>query len=150
MTKQENRLSATMMMRQAIPPILKDKYKDGALFEELWNELLTDKDLGKLMVNSDKKPRYGLLQGLTNRIKASKEENITIIKKSDGKNYYIYYDNSIEKLVKLTDNYLSAVKSIEFDKDTKLEKGQENLLMEHNDLINKLEDVNIKLVNLKY
>lgn len=149
MVKQENKLSATAMMRQAIPTILKENYKDGATFEELWNELLKDKNLGKLMVNNDKKPRYGLLQGLTNRIKSNKEENICIIKKSDGKNYYIFYDNSIEKLSKLTNTYLESIQNITIDKETKLTKTKEKILKEHNELTKQLMKLNQKLVTEK-
>lgn len=149
MTKQENKLSATAMMRQAIPTILKEKFKDGATFDELWNELLKDKELGKLMINCDKKPRYGLLQGLTNRIKDNKEENISLIKKSDGKNYYIYYDNTIQKITKLTENYLSSITTITLDEETKLTKEAEKLLKEHKSLIKKLNDLNQNLIAIK-
>ncbi|HCM89241.1 MULTISPECIES: hypothetical protein [Vagococcus] len=149
MTKQEKKLSATAMMRQAIPPILKEKFKDGATFDELWNELLKDKELGKLMINCDKKPRYGLLQGLTNRIKDNKEENISLIKKSDGKNYYIYYDNTIQKITKLTENYLSSITTITLDEETKLTKETEKLLKEHQSLIKKLNNLNQNLIAIK-
>lgn len=81
MEKEVIKLSATEMMRQTIPTLLKEQFEDGATFDELWNELLKDKDLCKLMVNEDSKPRYGLLQGLTNRIKRNKEDNIMLIKK---------------------------------------------------------------------
>lgn len=149
MTKQENKLSATAMMRQAIPTILKENYRDGATFDKLWNELLKDKELGKLMVNNNKKPRYGLLQGLTNRIKSNKEENITIIKKENGKNYYIYFDNSIEKLTKLTSTYLDSIQNITIDEGTKLTKTKEKLLKEHQELTNKLIELNNKLTATK-
>lgn len=147
MTKTVEKVSDTQLMRQAIPLTLKSKFKDGATFEELWEELYKDKKLAKVMINKDKKPRLGLLQGLSNRIKDNKENNLMIIKKDDGKNYFIYYDNSLEKQIKLTENYLSSIKNIEFDKDTKLEKVKEDLLREQNTLIKKLEEVNIKLIN---
>ena len=149
MTKQENKLSATAMMRQAIPPILKEKFKDGATFDELWNGLLKDKELGKLMVNKDGKARHGLLQGLTNRIKDNKEENIAIIKKADGKNYYIYYDNSVEKLTKLTDTYLDSIQNITINEETKLTKAKEKLLTEHQVLTKQLMELNQKLISTK-
>lgn len=148
MTKQEKVLSATAMMRQEIPNILKDKYKDGATFEELWNALYEDKELAKVMLNNDKKPRYGLLQGLTNRIKVNKENNIAIIKKDDGKNYYIYFDNSIEQLVKVTDNYLSTLKDINTNEDTTLTETKEKFLKEHQKLLKELTKINNNLANV--
>lgn len=45
---------------------------DGATFEELWDELLKDKELWELMVNDKGEKRLGLLQGLTTRIKIGK------------------------------------------------------------------------------
>lgn len=148
MTKQDNTLSATAMMRQEIPNILKDKYKDGATFEELWNALYEDKELAKVMLNNDKKPRYGLLQGLTNRIKANKENNIAIIKKDDGKNYYIYFDNSIEQLVKVTDNYLSTIEDINTNEDTTLTETKEKFLKEHQKLLKELTKINNNLAKV--
>lgn len=147
MAKTIEKISDTQQMRQAIPPILKEKFPNGAIFEELWEELFKDKKMAKIMINKDKKPRLGLLQGLSNRIKDGKEDNLMIIKKEDSKNYIVYFDNSLEKQTKLTENYVSAIKNIEFDKDTKLTKEKEDLLKEQNDLIKKLEEVNIKLIN---
>lgn len=147
MAKTVEKISDTQQMRQAIPIILKEKFPKGATFEELWEELFKDKKMAKIMINKDKKPRLGLLQGLSNRIKDGKEDNLMVIKREDGKNYFIYYDNSLEKLTKLTENYVSSVKNITFDKDTKLEKGKEDLLKEQNILIKKLEEVNLKLIS---
>lgn len=147
MAKTIEKISDTQVMRQAIPPILKEKFSNGATFEQLWEELFKDKKMAKIMINKDKKPRLGLLQGLSNRIKDGKENNLMLVKKEDGKNYFIYYDNSLEKLTKLTENYLSSIKTITFDKDTKLEKGKEDLLKEQNILIKKLEEVNLKLIS---
>ncbi|MGL5684770.1 MAG: hypothetical protein ACRCXQ_03130 [Vagococcus fluvialis] len=149
MTKQENKLSATAMMRNTIPNILKEQFKNGATFDELWNELLKDKDLGKLMVNQDGKARLGLLQGLTNRIKANKESNICIVKKSDGKNYYMYYDNSIEKLTKLTSTYLDSIQNITINEGIKLTKTKEKILKEHIELTKQLMELNKELVSTK-
>lgn len=148
MAKQVEKISDTQQMRQEIPLILKKKFKDGARFEELWEELFKDKEMAKIMINKDKKPRLGLLQGLNNRIKDGKENNLMIIKKDDGKNYFLYYDNSLEKQTKLTENYLSSIKNITFDKDSKLEKEKEDLLKEQNILIKKLEEVNKKISKL--
>ena len=148
MTKQEKVLSATAMMRQEIPNILKERYKDGSTFEELWNALYEDKELAKVMKNKENKPRYGLLQGLTNRIKDNKEENIALIKKEDGKNYYIYFNNSTEKLVKLTGNYLSSIEHIDTSQDTTLNKSKEKLLKEQQDLIEQLIKINNKLAKV--
>lgn len=145
MNKQTNKASATSLMRNAIPTVLKKQYKDGASFDELWNELLKNKDLSKVMINADNKPRYGILQGLTNRIKANKEENITIIKKNDGKNYYIYFNNSIEKLTKLTTNYLEMVNTISLDTLDNIDESKEKTLKEYKTLRNKLANVNQNL-----
>ncbi|MGY3766631.1 hypothetical protein ACWOAH_08920 [Vagococcus vulneris] len=146
MTEIVGKVSDTQMLRQAIPLILKEKFKEGATFEELWAELFKDKKLAKVMINTDKKPRLGLLQGLSNRIKDGKEENLMLVKKEDGKNYFMYFDNSLEKQVKLTQNYLSSFRNINFDKETKLDKNKEDLLKEQIELLKKLEEINKKLV----
>lgn len=118
-------------MRQVIPTILKEQFEDGATFDELWNELLKDKNLCKLMVSKDSKPRHGLLHGLTNRIKANKEDRIMLIKKEDGKNYYVYYNNSIDKLKTYTSVYINSIYAMkdnnEFDLDNEDAKKLENL-----------------------
>lgn len=145
MAKEQVNMSATQQLREAIPKILQEKFSEGANFEQLWEELYKDKKLAKLMINSKKQKRLGLLQGLTNRIKDNKEENIAIIKKEDGKNYYIYYDNSIEKLAKVTENYLQTTKGVDTTKDSELTKEKEILLKEHLELTKKLEKVNAKL-----
>ncbi|HCM89007.1 MULTISPECIES: hypothetical protein [Vagococcus] len=145
MNKTVEKISDTQMMRCVLPVILKEKFPKGATFEELWDELFKDKKLAKVMINSKKEKRLGLLQGLSNRIKDGKEENLMIIKKEDGKNYFMYFDDSLEKQIKLTENYLSSVKNINFDKDTKFEKVKEDLLKEQKTLIKKLEEVNQKL-----
>ncbi|MGX7013584.1 hypothetical protein [Vagococcus silagei] len=82
---------------------------------------------------------------LTNRIKANKEDNISIIKKDDGKNYYIYHNNSIEKLVKLTNNYLSSIKNININEDTTLTKSMDTLAKEQQKLIKRLNESNKNL-----
>lgn len=145
MTKTVGKISDTQMMRCVLPVILKEKFPKGATFEALWEELCKDKKLAIVMINSKKEKRLGLLQGLSNRIKDGKEENLMIIKKEDGKNYFMYFDDSLEKQIKLTENYLSSVKNINFDKDTKFEKVREDLLKEQKTLIKKLEEVNKKL-----
>ncbi|MGY3705034.1 hypothetical protein BW731_02240 [Vagococcus martis] len=105
-------VSATELIREKLPVILKSKFEDGATFDELWNELYKDKSLKKVMVNEEGVKRLGLLQGLSNRIKANKEDNIMMVKKADGKNYFYYYDNTFEKLEKLTKIYVDSVHEI--------------------------------------
>ena len=147
MTKTEKQLSATQQIRLELPTILKTKYSKGATFDELWEELVKNKKLAKVMLNKDKEPRLGLLQGLSNRIKDGKEENIIIIKKYDGKNYFMYYDNTLDKQTKLTENYLYSIKNIIFDKETKFSKEKQELIKEQNTLLKKLEAVNLKLIS---
>lgn len=81
MTKQEKILSTTAMLRKKTTNILKEKYKDGVTFKVLWNALYQDKQLSKVMTNADNKPRYGLLQGPTNRIKDNKEKTLPLSKR---------------------------------------------------------------------
>ena len=149
MAKEQINSSATQQLREVIPKILQENFSEGATFEELWDELFTDKKLAKVMLNSKKQKRLGLLQGLTNRIKSNKEENIAIIKKEDGKNYYVFYDNSIDKLTKLTSNYLNTIQNITVDEETKITKTKEKLIKEHQELTNKLMELNNKLTTTK-
>lgn len=149
MAKEQVNISATQQLREAIPIILQEKFSDGATFEQLWNELFLDKKLVKVMINSKKKKRLGLLQGLTNRIKDNKEENITIIKKEDGKNYYVYFDNSIEKITILTENFIKSIQVIDFKTDSNLTKEKEDIVKKHMSAVEKLTKINneLKTVN---
>ncbi|OPF88781.1 hypothetical protein BW731_11680 [Vagococcus martis] len=79
MVKKE--ISATELIREKLPVILKSKFEDGATFDVLWDELYKDKSLKKVMINENGEKRLGLLQGLSNRIKANKEDNLMIVKK---------------------------------------------------------------------
>lgn len=70
---------------------------------------------------------------------------MTIIKKDDGKNYYLYFDNSIEKLTKLTTNYLAMIDAISLDNIDDIDKDKEKSLKEYKILQNKLANINQKL-----
>lgn len=70
---------------------------------------------------------------------------MTIIKKDDGKNYYLYFDNSIEKLTKLTTNYLAMIDAISLDNINDIDKDKEKSLKEYKILQNKLANINQKL-----
>lgn len=149
MVKDQVNMSATQQLREAIPIILQEKFSEGATFEQLWDELFLDKKLAKVMINSEKQKRLGLLQGLTNRIKDNKEENITIIKKEDGKNYYVYFDNSIEKITIITENFLKSIQAIDFKSDSNLTKEKEDIVKKHVSVVEKLTKINneLKTVN---
>ncbi|MCI0130045.1 hypothetical protein [Vagococcus sp. CY53-2] len=149
MAKTIKKVSDTQQLREALPSILKTIFKEGATFDELWEELSKNKKLAKIMYTDDKKPRIGLLQGLSNRVKDGKEENMMMVKKEDGKNYFVYYDSSLDKQIKLTTHYISSIKSIEFDKDTKFTEEKETLLKQQTNLIKKLEELNVQLVSKK-
>lgn len=139
MEKEVINLSATAMMRKEIPNILKEQYKDGATFDELWKTLLENKELQKIMINKNKKARYGLLQGLTNRIKANKEDNIMLIKKDDGKNYYIYYNNSLDKLKKYTHIYTNSIYAMKENNEFDLDNEDAKKLEAYFNTLKKLE-----------
>lgn len=147
MTKTIKKVSDTQQLRETLPSILKTTFKEGATFDELWEELLKNKKLAKIMYTDDKRPRLGLLQGLSNRVKDGKEENLMMVKKEDGKNYFVYYDSSLDKQIKLTISYISSIKSIEFDKDTKFTEEKETLLKQQTNLIKKLEELTIALMS---
>ena len=147
MTKTIKKVSDTQQLRETLPSILKTTFKEGATFDELWEELSKNKKLAKIMYTDDKRPRLGLLQGLSNRVKDGKEENLMMVKKEDGKNYFVYYDSSLDKQIKLTISYISSIKSIEFDKDTKFTEEKETLLKQQTNLIKKLEELTIALMS---
>jgi len=140
MVKKE--VSATEMIREKLPVILKDKFKDGATFDLLWDELYKDKSLKKVMVNEDGEKRLGLLQGLSNRIKANKEDNIMMVKKEDGKNHFFYYDNTLDKLSKLTSIYVGSVHEIMGNSDVSVSNDDKNDIRLHEffSAINQLEN----------
>lgn len=147
MTKTIKKVSDTQQLRETLPSILKTTFKEGATFDELWEELSKNKKLAKIMYTDDKRPRLGLLQGLSNRVKDGKEENLMMVKKEDGKNYFVYCDSSLDKQIKLTISYISSIKSIEFDKDTKFTEEKETLLKQQTNLIKKLEELTIALMS---
>lgn len=148
MTKQVKKISDTQMLRQGIPLVLKEKYKDGATFEELWEALYKDKKLAKIMINSRKEKRLGLLQGLSNRIKDDKEDNLMLVKKDDGKNYFVYCNNSIEKLTKLTENFIKTAEMVDFKADSNLTKVKEELINKHISAVVNLSKINNELIGV--
>lgn len=143
MVKKE--ISATAMIRGKLPVVLKNKFEDGATFDILWDELYKDKSLKKVMVNEDGEKRLGLLQGLSNRIKANKEDNIMMVKKEDGKNYFFYYDSTLDKLSKLTSIYVGSVHEIVTNSDVKdLDKETSEKFEKYLKLTSELQSLLIK------
>ncbi|KRL07882.1 hypothetical protein [Schleiferilactobacillus perolens] len=78
--------SATAMVLEALPGILDTK--EGQTFPQIWERLIQIKELEPMLVNDKKQPRFGVLQGISTRVKAGKVLGIVIIKDAHGAKWF--------------------------------------------------------------
>lgn len=96
--------SATAMVLAKLPSVLT---KEGQSFQEVWDKLTEDKELAKVLTNEQQKPRLGVLQGISTRIKAHQIPGFAIIKDTDGALWFKVdagldlYKQEVEKHIKL-------------------------------------------------
>lgn len=147
-----DKMSATVQIKSKLEIILKKKgNENGLTFNEAWEKLEEDKELKKLMYNKENKKRVGLLQGISNRVKDNKIDNIKLIKKS-GKSVFIYFDNTLEYINLLTKNYLEDIQNLDLTTITKnLPAKDANVFVSYENTLNALTDVNtdISMLNDK-
>lgn len=92
--------------------VLLTENESGLKTEELWVELLKDKELGKELIDKNGKRRNGVVVGLTTRIKNGKVENIKVVKNSKNQLVYIASANSLDFINKKLRNLLMTWKKL--------------------------------------
>lgn len=86
--------SATSVLIERIPKILGRKTSENGLtFDELWEQLKRDKVAEKYLKNDKNEWRYGLLQGISTRVKQNKIAGISIIKTENGNKWFAVDDS---------------------------------------------------------
>jgi hypothetical protein len=106
--------SATASVLEALPNILDDK--KGQTFPEVWDSLIQIKDLAPMLVNAKKEPRYGVLQGISTRVKSGKVLGIAIIKDIDGAKWY-KTDSGLALYTQQAEKHLKLIRDLPFPKD---------------------------------
>lgn len=86
--------------------------ESGLNSEELWTELLKDKELGKELIDKNGKRRSGVVVGLTTRIKNGKIENLKVIKNGKNQLVYIASANSLDFINKRTMEFINDIEKI--------------------------------------
>lgn len=116
---------------------LLSKNESGLNSEELWEELLKDKELGKELIGKDGKRRSGVVVGLTTRIKNGKIENLKVIKNGKNQLVYIASANSLDFINKRTMEFINDIEKIGLgklkdysDEDKKVIKKYEQVTKE--------------------
>lgn len=136
--------SATAILVDRIPKILSRKTsEDGLTFNELWGQLERDKVASKYLKNAKNEWRYGLLQGISTRVKANKIAGISIIKTEQGNKWFAVDDKFFLKMNEFK-RHLNVMTTIKFVEDsnkdnTKLKDLDTKIAMKLTDLT-KLSD----------
>lgn len=152
--------SATAAVLEKLPSVLN---KEGQRFQEVWDKLIKDKELAKVLVNEQQKPRLGVLQGISTRIKAHQIPGFEIIKDTDGSLWFKVdagldlYHQEVQKHVKLIQqlpfptNATIASKVVRHNIDVELEKIEFELtkLAAANDVESKPDNSNSKAKSKK-
>lgn len=73
--------SATANVIKALPLILKDKPRSQ---KDIWQYLIINNELKKQLITTDGRPRVGILQGITARVKDGRLPDFKLIKTPDG------------------------------------------------------------------
>lgn len=105
--------SATTMVLAKLPSVLT---KEGQTFQEVWNKLIKDKELAKVLVNEKSKPRFGVLQGLSTRIKAHQIPGFAIIKDVDGVRWF-KCDEDLDLYVQEVKKHTKIIQQLPFPSD---------------------------------
>ena len=83
--------SATANVIKALPLILKDKPRTQT---DIWQYLIINDELKKQLITTNGRPRIGILQGITTRIKDGRLPDFKLIKTSDGHTKIAFIGNT--------------------------------------------------------
>lgn len=109
--------SATSVILYRLPRILSRKgSENGLTFNELWQRLEKDKVVSKYLKNDKGEPRYGLLQGISTRVRQNKVVGISIIKTELGNRWFAVDDKFFLKMNEFK-RHLNVMTSINFTED---------------------------------
>lgn len=110
--------SATAVLISRIPKILERKSNESGLtFDQLWEQLKRDKVAEKYLKNDKNEWRYGLLQGISTRVKANKVAGISIIKTESGNKWFAVDDKFFLKMNEFK-RHLNVMTTIKFVEDS--------------------------------
>lgn len=127
---------------------LLSKNESGLTSDELWEELMSDNELSKELIDKNGKRRNGVVVGLTTRIKSGKIENIRVLKGSDNKLVYISSSCNLEFVSKLTNKFISDIEKIEFGGLKELSAGDKKVLKDYEKAITNLIKMSTNLEKL--
>lgn len=127
---------------------LLSKNESGLTSEELWEELMSDKELSKELLDKNGKRRNGVVVGLTTRIKNCKVDNIRVIKNSNNKLVYIASGNNLNFVGKLTNKFIVDVRKLEFMDLKDLSAEDKKVLKDYEKAITNLTKMSANLEKL--
>ncbi|MBO0467052.1 hypothetical protein JZO73_05835 [Enterococcus plantarum] len=128
--------------------VLLTENESGLKTEELWIELLKDKELGKELIDTDGKRRNGIVVGLTTRIKNGKVENIKVVKNSKNQLVYIASANSLDFINKRTMEFINDVEKIGFGKPKDYSEDDKKIVKKYEQVIKELYKASLGLSSL--
>ncbi|MFH5811975.1 hypothetical protein [Companilactobacillus sp. FL22-1] len=118
--------SATSVLIERIPKILNRKVNENGLtFDELWEQLKRDKVAEKYLKNDKNEWRYGLLQGISTRVKQDKIAGISIIKTEAGNKWFAVDDKFFLKMNEFK-RHLDVLTTIKFVEDSNKDNAKLN------------------------
>lgn len=138
--------SATSVLIERIPKILGRKSSENGLtFNELWEQLKRDKVASKYLKNDKNEWRYGLLQGISTRVKQNKIRGIYILQTEDGNKWFAVDDRFFLKMNEFK-RHLNVMTTIIFASEdnannTKLKSLDTKIAMKLTDLTKLSDDV---------
>ena len=135
--------SATAFVLEKLPNILDDQ---GKTFWQIWDLLVQDKTLASLLFNDKKQPRYGVLQGISTRIKADKVPGLTIAK-VNGEATWFATDNQLDIWLRQVELAVGQVNSLPLPPNIE-DKPQQDIVVKLSTLFKTGEEQVSKLKNL--
>lgn len=116
--------SATAMVLERLPKVLDDQ---GKTFWQIWDLLVQDKALAPMLFNDKEQPRYGVLQGISTRIKADKVPGLSIAR-VNGESMWFATDDELDIWLRQVELAVSQVNSLPLPPNIK-DKSQKELVV---------------------
>lgn len=143
--------SATAFVLEKLPNILDDK---GKTFWTIWDLLVHDKELAPMLFDAKKQPRYGVLQGISTRIKADKIPGLSIARVG-GESMWFATDNELDIWARQVELAVSQVNSLPLPSNIE-DKSQQEIVVKLSTLlkasetqVSKLKDIVSKTAEVK-
>lgn len=140
-------MSTTAKVLEKMHILLKEN-ESGLTSDKLWEELMSDKELSKELIDKNGNRRNGVVVGLTTRIKNGKVENIKVIKNSSNKLVYIASKNNMNFVSKLTNKFIGDVQKLEFTDLEELSAADKKVLKDYEKAITNLIKTSVNIERL--